>query len=117
MRDLMSSGAHGASSRSPKGLSFEIADLALSKGWADHNDFIMVVRLDHAAAVGDEYEEVIAFQTKMSPLYRLIMWRSATAVFVQPLVGVAKQYDSVSEALRDRCRITECKYPGDDVRL
>jgi hypothetical protein len=43
---------------------------------------------------------VIAFQTEISPLYRLLMWRNAAAVFVQPLVGRGKQYGSVAGALQ-----------------
>jgi hypothetical protein len=49
--------------------------------------------------VGEEYEEVVAFHTRLSPLCRLIMWRNAAWVFVQPLVGVRAQYNSVCDAL------------------
>jgi hypothetical protein len=83
----------------PKGLAFEIADLILVRKWADRHNFRMSLRLDHGAAVGEEYEEVITFQTNTSPLYRLTMWRNAETVFVQPLVGRGKQYRSVVAAL------------------
>jgi hypothetical protein len=83
----------------PKGLAFEIADLVLVKSWADHNNFRMSICLDHGAAVDEEYEEVIAFQTPKSRLYRFIMWHNAEAVFVQPLVGRKKRYESVAKAL------------------
>jgi hypothetical protein len=82
----------------PTGLSFEVEDLVLIRKWADLNDVIVAVRLDHGIA-GEEYEEVVAFQTRLRPVSRLIMWRSAESVFVQPLVGVRAQYDSVRDAL------------------
>jgi hypothetical protein len=99
MRDLTRCGMTATPPGLPKGLAFEIADLVLIKRWADCHNFHMLVRLDHGAAVDEEYEEVIAFQTERSPLYRLIMWRNAAAVFVQPLVGRGKRYASVADAL------------------
>jgi hypothetical protein len=81
------------------GLAFEIADLVLVKCWADRHKFRLSIRLDRGAEVGEEFEEVIAFQTAKSPLYRFVMWRDAEAVFVQPLVGRKTRYGSVTEAL------------------
>jgi hypothetical protein len=109
MRDLTKRGTTAIPPRLPKGLAFEIADLVLIKGWADGNNFHMSVRLDHGAAVDEEYEEVIAFQTEISPLYRLIMWRNAAAVFVQPLVGRGKRYDSVADALESLAQLPHHK--------
>ena len=100
MRDLTKRGMTAVPPRLPKGLAFEIADLVRLRRWADCHAFRMLVCLDYGAAVDEEYEEVIAFQTDVSPLYRLIMWRNATAVFVQPLVGRGKQYGSVADALK-----------------
>jgi hypothetical protein len=100
MRDLTQPGRFAIPPRLPKGLAFEIADLVLIQGWADCRDLRMLVRLDHGATVDEEYEEVIAFQTETSPLYQLIMWRNAEAVFVQPLVGRRRQYKSVADALK-----------------
>jgi hypothetical protein len=48
----------------PKGLAFEIADLLLAREWAERHNLRMLIRLDHGAAVGEEYEEVITFQTQ-----------------------------------------------------
>jgi hypothetical protein len=81
-----------------KGLAFEIADLVFIRSWADRHDFQMLVRLDHGAE-GEEYEEVVTFRTTLRPLSRLIMWRNAEAVFVQPLVGRRQQFANVGEAL------------------
>ncbi|MGD0109566.1 MAG: hypothetical protein ABSC06_36895 [Rhodopila sp.] len=99
MCDLTRRFASDAQRHLPKGLAFEIADLVLVKSWAEMHDFRMTVRLDHGAAVDEDYEEVITFQMMTSPLYRSILWRNATAVFIQPLVGRGKQYGSVAAAL------------------
>jgi len=99
MRDLTKRGMTAVPPRLPKGIAFEIDDLVRIGRWADCHAFRMLVCLDHGAAVAEEYEEVIAFQTEISPLYRLIMWRNAETVFVQPLVGRGKQYGSVAAAL------------------
>jgi hypothetical protein len=100
MRDRAKRGMTAVPPRLPKGLAFEIADLVRIRRWADCYAFRMLICLDYGAAVDEEYEEVIAFQTDVSPLYRLIIWRNATAVFVQPLVGRGKQYCSVADALK-----------------
>jgi iron(III) transport system permease protein len=56
------------------------------------------VRLDHGAE-DEEYEEMIAFHSKVNFRCRLIMWRNAEAVFVQPLIGRRRRYNSVCDAL------------------
>lgn len=96
MRDPITSDGSPAT---PEGYAFEIADLVLVTQWANSHGLRMVIRLDHGASVDEDYEEVIAFQTNTSPLYRLIIWRNADAVFVQPLVGKRRRYGSVAEAL------------------
>jgi hypothetical protein len=97
MCDLKTPGT--ARRQSPKGLAFDIADHMLISAWAELNDLRLCVRLDHGAAVGDDHEEVVAFQAAGSPLYRLILWRNDDAVFVQPFVGQSTQHRSVAEAL------------------
>jgi hypothetical protein len=99
MRDLIQCGAPVAPPSVPTGIAFEIADLLFVGLWADNHNLRMLVCLDHGAAVGEEYEEVIAFQTTTSSLYRFIMWRNAEAIFVQPLVGRRERYGSVVAAL------------------
>jgi hypothetical protein len=86
------------------GLAFEIADLVLVKSWAGRHQFRVSIRLDH-----EEFEEVIAFQTTKSRLYRFVMWRDAEAVFVQPLVGRETRYGSVTEAL-ERAVLNWCNH-------
>ena len=97
MRDLAKRGTTTAAP--PKGLAFDIANLLLVRQWAERHDLRMLIHLDHGAAVGEEYEEVITFHTQASRLYRFTIWRDATTVFVQPLVGRVKQYRSVTAAL------------------
>jgi len=100
MCDLTKRGTTAVPPRLPKGLTFEIADLVRIRRWGDCYASRMLVCLDHGAAVGEEYEEVIAFQTGISPLYGFNMWRNAAAVFVPPLVGRGKQYDSAAYAVK-----------------
>jgi hypothetical protein len=88
----------GAPSCLPKGIAFEIADLVLVKGWADRRNLRMVVRLDYGTDC-EEYEEVIAFHPESSSSCPLIMWRTAKAVFVEPLIGRRCRYGSVAKAL------------------
>jgi hypothetical protein len=97
---MIKRGVPGGSSRPPKGIAFEIADLLLIGSWAALHCLGMSVRLDHGAE-GEEYEEVIAFRAEINPLARLIMWRNAEFVFVQPLAGRRQRYDSISEALEN----------------
>jgi hypothetical protein len=98
MRDLTPLGLTLAPGPVPKGLAFEIADLMLISGWAAFHDVPMSVCLDHGAE-DEEYEEVIALRTEMSPPCRMIMWRNADAVFIQPLLGKTQRHGSVAEAL------------------
>ena len=84
----------------PTGLSFDISDLVLLQGWAEYHDIRMVVELDHWVE-GDEYEEVVGFYTKDSPLRRWILWRSAHEVVVQPLFGRGCRFDTVADALEN----------------
>jgi hypothetical protein len=84
-------------SKTLKGLSFSVAELTLIKAWSAANTLTMVVRLDHGSEV-EEYEEVLAFHLGKSPLCRWIMWRNATTVFIQPLIGRTQTYGSVAEA-------------------
>jgi hypothetical protein len=98
MRHLIEQGTLAAPVASPKGIAFEVADLILVRRWAGLHDCRMVVCLDHGVD-GEEYEEVITFHTGTTSYCQFIMWRNALAVFVQPLIGRAQRYDSVTKAL------------------
>jgi hypothetical protein len=90
--------AHSSFLRALKGLSFDIPDLVLIKGWSEFHNLRMVMRLDHGSD-DEEYEEVLAFYTRKSPLCRWIMWRTGGTVFVQPMIGRGQRYATVAEAL------------------
>lgn len=80
------------------GLAFSTADLTLAGAWADAHGLRIVVQLDHGTD-DEEYEEVLAFYPAGSPLCRWLLWRTSDAVFVQPLIGRTRCYDSVAEAV------------------
>jgi hypothetical protein len=82
----------------PIGLAFEISDLMLLQGWAEFHNVHMVVELDHWVE-GEEYEEVVAFYAKGSPLRRCNLWRSASDIILQPLIGRSRHFSSITEAL------------------
>ena len=85
-----------------RGLAFAIADLILIRYWAERHNYRISIRLDHgvfAEEHAEEYEEVIAFLEGPRSHCRLIMWRDAATVFVQPLAGRVREYSSVTEAL------------------
>ena len=81
-----------------RGLSFSIADLLLIGAWCAARGMEMVVRLDHGSD-SEEYEEVIAFHTPSGRPCRFIMWRDADAVYIQPLIGRTRRYQSVVDAI------------------
>ena len=78
----------------PLGLAFDM----LLQGWAEFHEVQMVVELDHWVE-GEEYEEVVAFYGKDSPLRRWILWRAASEIIVQPLIGRGRRFVSVADAL------------------
>jgi len=82
----------------PRGLSFELADLVMVQGWSEYHDLRMVVELDYSAE-GEEYEEVLALYPQNSAFRRWMIWRGACDVVVQPMMGRAQHYTSVSDAL------------------
>ncbi len=89
--------AVGLSSNAVKGLCFSIAELILIESWSKANALRMVVRLDHGSD-SEEYEEVLALHIGTSNLCRWILWRDASAVFLQPLIGRPRRYLSVAGA-------------------
>ena len=85
-------------SRSPKGISFAVADLVLVQAWAEAHGVSMRIHLDHGSRT-EEYEEAIAVQAGPSTCGRVLIWRSETSIFVQPLLGRRRRYASMSAAL------------------
>ena len=83
--------------RDPKGLSFSLAELILVTSLSQAGPLRMTIRLDHGSDV-EEFEEVLTFCLGDSSECRYIMWRDASAVYVQPLIGRVECFDSVTEA-------------------
>jgi hypothetical protein len=81
-----------------KGIAFDVADLLRARSWGAFYDWQFKIWLDHGTE-DEEYDEVIAFSAGTSPRAASIMWRTAKAVFVQPLLGKRRRYTSVAEAL------------------
>lgn len=90
---------HNGPMKLPAGLSFEISDLILAGFWSAVHGFEMRVRLDHGVA-DEECEEVIEFRRGTRSACRCIMWRTADAVYVQPIVGKRTEFACVADALK-----------------
>lgn len=100
MRDLTGGGRPPLNVRPPKGIAFEIAELLQIRVWAEGRGVGISVMLDHGVE-DEEYEEVVAFKTNTGSLARLMIWRSVDAVFIQPMLGRGRCYDTVASALRN----------------
>jgi hypothetical protein len=81
-----------------KGIAFDIDDLHRARSWATFHGWKMLLWLDHGVD-GEEYEEVIGFRRQTDALAGCILWRTASAVFVQPLLGKRRRYTSLTQAL------------------
>ncbi len=82
----------------PTGLAFDLPDLFLAKGWSEYHALRMVIELD-GCTNGDEYEEVVAFYPANSAFRRWMMWRSASGIVVQPMMGRTRCFATVADAL------------------
>lgn len=81
-----------------RGIAFDLADLLRARSWAACYELQFKIWLDHGTEE-EEYDEVVAFSAGMSSRAASIMWRTAKAVFIQPLLGKRRRYTSVAEAL------------------
>ena len=84
--------------KTPKGLSFDIADLLLVRAWADFHELRMEVELDFTAET-DEFEEIIGLFSPITGFRRWMIWRSANGIVAQPMVGRPRVFDAVADAL------------------
>ena len=85
--------------RKPLGVAFEIPDLLLAQAVANACDLRMVVEIDHHTDC-EELEEVLALYQGNGDLCRCLIWRSATAVVVQPMPGRPQRFASLSDAMK-----------------
>jgi hypothetical protein len=81
-----------------RGLAFEIAEHLLISSWAAFHDIPISMHLDHGQGV-EEFEEALILTLGTEQSRRVILWRNATAVFIQPLFGKTQQFRSVTQAL------------------
>jgi hypothetical protein len=84
--------------RIPTGLSFDIPDLLMLRGWAEFHDLRMSIDLD-VCADGDEYEELLGISDKDRAFRRWVLWRSGDGIVVQPAVGRPMLFDFMGDML------------------
>jgi hypothetical protein len=82
----------------PTGLSFEIPDLLILRGWVDFHDLRLAIDLD-VCADGDEYEELLGIYDKQRAFRRWMIWRSCDGIIVQPAMGRPMMFDFMEDAL------------------
>jgi len=80
------------------GLAFEIPDLLLARAVAAAQGLRLAVELDHHTDC-DELEEALALYSGNGEACRWVIWRSATAVVVQPMPGRPRRFASLELAL------------------
>jgi hypothetical protein len=82
----------------PTGLSFEIPDLLMLRGWSDFHDLRMTIELD-VCAEGDEYEELLGLYDRTRAFRRWMIWRSCDGLVVQPAMGRTMMFDHMADVL------------------
>lgn len=82
----------------PTGLSFEIPDLLMLRGWADFHELRMAIELD-VCAEGDEYEELLGLYDRTCAFRRWMLWRSCEGIIVQPAMGRTMLFDRMADVL------------------
>lgn len=82
----------------PTGLSFDVPDLLMLRGWAEFHDLRMAIDLD-VCADGDEYEELLGLYDKDRAFRRWMIWRSCEGIVVQPAMGRPMVFDFMGDAL------------------
>jgi hypothetical protein len=90
----------------PTGLSFDIPDLMLLKGWSDFHEIRMTIELD-ACTENEEYEEILALHDPDGAFRRWTLWRSGDGIVVQPAMGRSMLFDRMVDAL-------DCLIPTSD---
>ncbi len=84
--------------RMPIGLSFDIADLLMLRGWTEFHELRMTIDLD-ICADGDEYEELLGIYDSDCPVQRWMIWRSHDGIVVQPATGRPMLFGFMGDAL------------------
>ena len=82
----------------PTGLSFDIPDLLMLRGWCEFHDLRMTIDID-LCADGDEYEELLGLYDRGCAFRRWMIWRSCDGIVVQPAMGRPMLLDAMTDAL------------------
>lgn len=85
-----------------EGVAFDIPELILLSAWSDFHAFRMSVELDwHVDHV--EYEEVVTLRHPDRPGLYCLLWRTTEDIVLQPMVGRARRFGTISDALAAIC--------------
>lgn len=82
----------------PTGLSFEVPDLVMLRGWAEFHELRLAIELD-VCVEDDEYEELLGLYDGTCAFRRWMIWRSKEGIVVQPTLGRTMLFDSMPDAL------------------
>lgn len=82
----------------PTGLAFDLPDLLMAQAWAEFHGLRMVIELDRHAD-GHACEEILAFYPPRAAACRWTMWRAASGVVAQAILGRRQPFAAVAEAL------------------
>lgn len=85
-----------------EGLAFTIPELMLATAWAEYQNMRLSIELDwHVDQV--EYEEVIMLGLPGRVGSHCLLWRAADSIVLQPMVGRAQRFPTISLALDAIC--------------
>ncbi len=84
--------------RLPTGLSFDVPDLLMLRGWTDYHGLRLLIELD-VCAEDEEYEEFLGLYEPTCAFRRWMMWRSCDGIVVQPAMGRMMLFDRMAEVL------------------
>lgn len=85
-----------------EGIAFTIPELLLVTAWAEFHNLRLSIELDwHVDQT--EYEEVITLALPGRTSAHCLLWRATDGIVVQPMVGRAMRYGTISNALDAIC--------------
>jgi hypothetical protein len=81
-----------------EGISFEVPELMLLAAWSDFHGFAMRIELDWHVDEA-EYEEVVTLHRPDRASPHWLLWRTSDTVVLQPVIGRARRFEAITEAL------------------
>ena len=88
---------HAATKPQDNATAFTISELLLLQGWAEFHGMHKTIDLAHCMD-GAECDE-IAIISEPDSLLHWMLWRKQDSVIVQPMLGAAHRFDTISDAL------------------